>query len=165
MTSRCARSAPSAIWEAPSAARVSSRSSTACGLSTWGFSASFGRPGCGAGVGRGLDAFAFAGIEAPGFAFAPVADSWLRASKAPWRAARFQDDGIPWLHCRTADACFSPVARAWPRDGAPARFTAGSDFGRRPSAGLPPVSEMPVASSSQMAARSLAAPSVSPLLS
>ena len=38
--------------------------------------------------------------------------------------------------------------------------------GRCPgAAGLPPVNEIPVASSSQMAARSLAAPSVSPLLS
>ena len=38
------------------------------------------------------------------------------ASKALLSAGRFQAEGTPWLHWRTADACFSPEASALPRD-------------------------------------------------
>ncbi len=109
-----------------------------------------------------------AGIEPGGFSRAAEAESCrLRASKAPWRAVRFQPAGMPVLHCKTVEACLSPVARAAPPAGRFVRATERSDLaaGGSTGLGLAPVSDNPVASSSQRAARSFAAPSVSPLLS
>ena len=110
VTSRFARTAPSAIWAAPSAARVSSRSRTSCGFSTLGLASVVGRRRAGSGaLGDRSSSDARVGRR---LRSSPM------ASKALLSAGRFQVAGIPWLHWRTAEACFkleASVSREWAR--------------------------------------------------
>ena len=120
VTSRCARPAPSAIWAAPSAARVSSRKRTSCGFSGLCLAGSGWMTGR-----RSSPALVRLGLRAR--------PSSPKPAKALLRTGKLHGAGSPLVHCKTAEACLRPEASASPDA---ARATESSDLGIDTIAGL-----------------------------